>query len=224
MAVVVYLSCSLLQDGHWNDLCFYYYECVWYVASSALMLLVGWQEGHPAVKKIWGDGGGGHWLVRMEWRPAGWSVCLPLLIFPCTIKSRGSLLEPAHPGGPGEKAIKRLQYFLMAINSLTKHLIQTEKGRDDISGEIHLRVESYLGSEVSSQTVQDATFRFKLPTLDFIEFMLTKLADVRHARLHQLWVQSHVCTSTPLFTATTNWLLKIFIHRKYTIGSRQIEE
>jgi len=23
----------------------------------------------------------------MEWHPAGWSVCLPLLIFPCTIKS-----------------------------------------------------------------------------------------------------------------------------------------
>jgi len=23
--------------------------------------------------------GGGHWLVRMELRPAGWSVCLPLL-------------------------------------------------------------------------------------------------------------------------------------------------
>jgi len=39
-----------------------------------LTLLVGLQEGHPACKK-WGDGGGGHWLVRMEWRPAGWSVC-----------------------------------------------------------------------------------------------------------------------------------------------------
>jgi len=50
-----------------------------------------------------GDVGGGHWLlIRMEWRPAGWSVCLPLLIFPCTIKSRCSLLAPAHPGGPGK--------------------------------------------------------------------------------------------------------------------------
>jgi len=38
-----------------------------------LTLLVAWQEGHPACKK-WGDGGGGHWLVWMEWRPAGWSV------------------------------------------------------------------------------------------------------------------------------------------------------
>jgi len=31
------------------------------VASSALTLLVGRQEGHPTCKK-WGDGGGGHWL------------------------------------------------------------------------------------------------------------------------------------------------------------------
>jgi len=55
-----------------------------------------------------GDGGGGHWLVRIEWRPAGWSVCLPLLIFPCTIKSRSSILAPAHPGGPGKRAVKWL--------------------------------------------------------------------------------------------------------------------
>jgi len=55
-----------------------------------------------------GDGGGGHWLVRIERCPAGWSVCLPLLIFFCTIKSRSSLLAPAHPGGPGKRAIKRL--------------------------------------------------------------------------------------------------------------------
>ena len=73
----------------------------------ALTLLVGRQEGHPACKK-WGMVGGGHWLVRMEWRPAGWSVCLPLLIFPCTIKSRSSLLAPAHPGGPRKRAVKWL--------------------------------------------------------------------------------------------------------------------
>jgi len=33
---------------------------------------------------------------------------LPLLIFPCTIKSRSSLLAPSHPGGPGKRAVKRL--------------------------------------------------------------------------------------------------------------------
>jgi len=75
------------------------------IAFSALTLLVGRQEGHRACKK-WADGGGGHWLVRLEWRPAGWSVCLPLLIFPCTIKSRSSLLAQAHPGGPGKKGRK----------------------------------------------------------------------------------------------------------------------
>ena len=61
----------------------------------------------------WGDGGGGHWLVRMECRPAGWSVCQPLLTFPCTIKSRSSLLAPAHPGGSGKMAIKRLWFVCM---------------------------------------------------------------------------------------------------------------
>jgi len=64
-------------------------------------------------KSIWpvknmGERGGGHWLVRMEWRPAGWSVCLPLLIFPCTIKSRSAFLAPAHPDGPRKRAVKRL--------------------------------------------------------------------------------------------------------------------
>jgi len=70
---------------------------------------VGWAAGRASGPyKIWEDGGGGHWLVRMEWRPAGWSMCLPLLISPCTIKSRSSLLAPAHPGGPGKRAVKRL--------------------------------------------------------------------------------------------------------------------
>jgi len=72
------------------------------IAFSALTLLVGRQEGHLACKK-WGEGGGEHWLVQMKW-----SVCLPLLIFPCTIKSRSFLLAPAHPGGPGKRAVKQL--------------------------------------------------------------------------------------------------------------------
>ena len=58
-----------------------------------------------------GDGGGGHWLVCMEWRPSGLSVCLLLLIFPCTINFRSSLLAPAHPSGPGKRAIKWLWWW-----------------------------------------------------------------------------------------------------------------
>jgi len=65
-----------------------------------------------------GDGGGGHKLVRMEWHPAGWSVCLRLLIFPCTMKSRSSLLAPAHPGGPGTRAVK--QFVVVVVVNFVK--------------------------------------------------------------------------------------------------------
>jgi len=43
--------------------------------------------------------------------PARWSVCLPLLIFSCTVKSRSCLLAPAHPGGPGKRAVKWLWWW-----------------------------------------------------------------------------------------------------------------
>jgi len=69
--------------------------------------LVGRQEGHPACKK-WADGGGGHCLVRMEWRPAGWSVCLPLLIFPCNPKSEVLFWHWLTQVVPEKGALKRL--------------------------------------------------------------------------------------------------------------------
>jgi len=86
---------------------FHFLVLVALVAFSALTVLVERQEGHPACKK-WGNGGGGQWFVRMQWRPAGLSVSMPLLIFPDIIKSRSSLLAPAHPDGPGKRAVKRL--------------------------------------------------------------------------------------------------------------------
>jgi len=51
----------------------------------------------------------------MEWRPVGWSMCL--LIFPCTITSRISLLEVIPEkcrktvvvGGGSRKAVTRVQ-------------------------------------------------------------------------------------------------------------------
>ena len=79
---------------------------------------LGGRKGIQPVKKS-GDGGGGHWLVRMEWRPAGWSVCLPLLIFPCTMKSRSSVLAPAHPGGCSKRAIKWLWWCGVVVICLT---------------------------------------------------------------------------------------------------------
>jgi len=92
------------------------------VAFSALTLLVGRQEGHPACKK-WMDGGW-HWLVWMEWRPARLSVCLPLLIFPHTTKSRSFLLASAHPVvvwcGGGTFRIFAIRLFTKAKYSSTK--------------------------------------------------------------------------------------------------------
>jgi len=64
-----------------------------------------WLSGRRGIRPVkkW-DGGGGHSLVRMEWRqPDGRCVSFPL-----TIKSRSSLLATAHPGGPGKRAVKRL--------------------------------------------------------------------------------------------------------------------
>jgi len=84
---------------------------------------LGGKKGIRPVKKM-GDGGGGHWLVRMEWHPAGWSVYVPLLIFPCTIKSRSSLLAPAHPGGPRKRAVKRLRRRNVSMKA-TAHLYVT---------------------------------------------------------------------------------------------------
>jgi len=69
------------------------------------------RKGIRPVKNM-GDGGGGHWLlVRMEWRPSGWSVCLPLSIYPCTIKSRSSLLAPAHRVVPEKGPLKPLWWL-----------------------------------------------------------------------------------------------------------------
>jgi len=59
----------------------------------------------------------------MEWRPAGWSVCLSLLIFPCTIKSRSPLLAPAHLGGRRKRAVKWLcVYYRFAAKSANETL------------------------------------------------------------------------------------------------------
>jgi len=64
-------------------------------------------------KGIWAVKNGGWWrwaLVSPDGVAPSWmvSVRLPLLIFPCTIKSRSSLLALAHPGGPGKRAVKWL--------------------------------------------------------------------------------------------------------------------
>jgi len=52
-------------------------------------------------------------VISKSWRqcPVLEPLLCHVLIFPCTIKSRSSLLAPAHPGGPGERAVKWLWWW-----------------------------------------------------------------------------------------------------------------
>jgi len=78
------------------------------LAYSALTLLVGRQEGHPACKKT-------------EWWDAGVVICLELgadlhmaqlMPLPLTVSCFSKIqigftfLVPAHPGSPGQRAVK----------------------------------------------------------------------------------------------------------------------
>ena len=88
-------------------------------AFSALTLLVGRQEGHPAGKKT-------------EWWGAGVVVCLErgadlhtaqLMPLPLTV-SRFSKIQigftfpvPAHPGSPGKRAVKQVYVYDRDDNS-----------------------------------------------------------------------------------------------------------
>ena len=81
-------------------------------AFSALMLLVGRQEGHPACKKTerWGAG-----VVICLERGADLHMVqlmpLPLTVSCCSkIQIGFTFLVPAHPGSPGQRAVKRVWY------------------------------------------------------------------------------------------------------------------
>ena len=80
-----------------------------YIAFSALTLLVGRQEGHPACKKT------------LEWCSTGMVICLErdadlhmaqLMPLPLTVSCFSKIqigftfLVPAHPGSPGKRAVK----------------------------------------------------------------------------------------------------------------------
>ena len=72
------------------------------------MLLVGWQEGHTACKKL--SGGVLAWLsVRSEVQTMAQPLPLPLTVS-CFSKIQIDFpfLEPAHPGSPGQSAVKRV--------------------------------------------------------------------------------------------------------------------
>ena len=87
-------------------------------AFSALTLLVGRQEGHPACKKLewWGTG----MVICME-RDADLHMAqlIPLpLTFSCFSKIQigFTFLVPADPGSPGKRAVKRVCVCNSSLN------------------------------------------------------------------------------------------------------------
>ena len=90
-----------------SDLLFNTYR---HFAFSALTLLVGWQEGHPACKKL--SGGVLAWLsVGSEVQTCIWpSWCHCHSLFLALVKSRllFSFLAPAQLSSPGQRAVKRV--------------------------------------------------------------------------------------------------------------------
>ena len=90
-------------------------------AFSALTLLVGRQEGHPACKKT-------------EWWGAGVVICLErgadlhmaqLVPLPLTVSCFSKIqigftfLVPAHTGNPGQRAVKRVCVCVLVLSSVS---------------------------------------------------------------------------------------------------------
>jgi len=86
---------------------------VWF-AFSALTLLVGRQEGHPACKKQWWSAGVVICLERDADLHTAQLMPLPLTVV-CFSKIQigFTFLVPAHPGSPGKRAVKRVFCFLL---------------------------------------------------------------------------------------------------------------
>ena len=81
----------------------FYVDLFFVVAFSALMLLVGWHEGHPACKKL--SGGVLAWLsVWSEVQTCIW----PSGCHCHSIEIGFTFLAPVHQSSPGKRVVKRV--------------------------------------------------------------------------------------------------------------------
>jgi len=78
------------------------------VAFSFLTLLVGWQEGHPALKTEWWGAGVVICLERDADLHMAQLMPLPLVVSCFSKIQIGTFLVPAHLGSPGQGAVKRV--------------------------------------------------------------------------------------------------------------------
>jgi len=82
---------------------------IYLAAFTALTLLVGWQEGHPACKKQWCGAG---MVICLERGADLHKLMAQLMPLPFTVSCFSKIqigfifLVPAHPGSPGQTAVK----------------------------------------------------------------------------------------------------------------------
>jgi len=123
-------------------------------AFSALTLLCGWQEGHPASKKL--SGGVLAWFICLDLGADLQMVQLmPLpLTVPCFSKIQigFTFLVPAQPGSPGQRAVKCVCVCWYATVPYTFHGImwQTE---DDSGSSIEIDDEDSEDADMNDDNV-----------------------------------------------------------------------
>ena len=105
------------------------------LAFSALMLLVGRQEWHPACKKL--SGGVLVWLsvrsdVQISIWPS-WCHCHSLSLASEKIQIGFTFLVAAHPGSPGQRAVKRVCVYV-CVCLVSTHFIDYFKDTTLVSG------------------------------------------------------------------------------------------
>ena len=129
---IIFLRCSFTQYLRWSSQWLLSHtDCPH--AFSALTLLVRWQEGHPACKKL--SGGMLVWLS--DWSDVqtciwpSWCHCHSLSL--ASVKSRlvcFTFLVPAHPGSTGQRAVKWVLLLLSTclLNCHYTHCCQSNSG------------------------------------------------------------------------------------------------
>ena len=158
---------------------FYLYIDLCHFAFSALTLLVGWQEGHPACKKT-------------EWWGAGVVICLErgadlhmaqLMPLPLTVSCFSKIqigftfLALAHPGSPGKRAVKRvcvcMYWFAGAYEGLAsaaivllKHDVSSLPVQRNLSFSLRHELLAATGLSVNSSSLRSAFYLHYCVTIE----------------------------------------------------------
>jgi len=121
----------------------------------------------------------------MEWRRARWSVCLPLLIFRCSIKFRSSLLAPAYVCDPGKRAVKQLWWCGGVILCMNFELYR-----------LQLSVTSYLFVEHLYSVNQNTCSSVSQVNERQVFTLAVWYSSVYKICLKAVWCLEHLCCRT----------------------------